>query len=385
MNRSTRSTLATLAVLALVATRSVVASPALEPSLLPPPGPPRPDEPIVVHDGFPRLANTLGWMSIMAWILVYGEPIWMCFRQKSGDGLSLVFLVIWLVGDLTNLLGSFWQGLIPTVIILAVYYTACDCILIFQKFYYHRQRVLHPERYAPIPILDDDAAAAVAPTIGSDGRPVPAPLSENTPLLSAFSAHSPSEKALSPALQRAKDIMEYTIGFVLVAVVGIVAWFASNGVGKHGRVVEVWDTSAQVVGWVSAFLYLGSRLPQLALNRKTKCEGLSLLMFCFAVIGNVTYVASILLTSLSLQHLLVNAPWLLGSGGTIFLDFIVLGQFAFYAKERRLAEEAYAKATLGRDDDDSHGRSPGSAAVFVDEEREARRNRDVLGDEGDEA
>lgn len=36
---------------------------------------------------------------------------------------------------------------------------------------------------------------------------------------------------------------------------------------------------------------VGSRLPQLALNRKTKCEGLSLLMFCFAVIGNITFVA----------------------------------------------------------------------------------------------
>jgi len=107
------------------------------------------------------------------------------------------------------------------------------------------------------------------------------------------------------------------LGFVLVCVVGIVAWFVGKGVGKEGRVVEVWDTSAQVVGWISAFLYreflplshlrsrvgklmrrvgrnectVGSRLPQLALNRKTKCEGLSLLMFCFAVIGNVTFVA----------------------------------------------------------------------------------------------
>jgi len=109
------------------------------------------------------------------------------------------------------------------------------------------------------------------------------------------------------------------LGFVLVCVVGVVAWFVGKGVGKEGRVVEVWDTSAQIVGWISAFLYrksqkksnlqlgllgretdlvrellmctVGSRLPQLALNRKTKCEGLSLLMFCFAVIGNFTFVA----------------------------------------------------------------------------------------------
>ncbi|GAA5879023.1 hypothetical protein JCM16303_001271 [Sporobolomyces ruberrimus] len=313
-------------------------------------------EPVRVYDGFPRLANTVGWMSLMAWILVYSDPIILCFKQKSGEGLSVIFLLIWLVGDLTNLLGSLWQGLIPTVIILAIYYTACDCILIFQKYYYRRLRKTHPELYAPL-----TPSVPSTPT-----HPHPTHENENTPLLSAFSAHSPSEKALSPALQRAKDLLEYTLGFVLVVGVGIAAWFAGKGVGKEGRIEEVWDTKAQIVGWISAFLYLGSRLPQLALNRKTKCEGLSLLMFCFAVIGNITFVASILLTSMSLQHILVNAPWLLGSGGTIFLDFLVLGQFTYYAKERRLRDE--------RERD---------ARMFVDEEQEERRRREVLGDDQD--
>ncbi|GAA5918716.1 hypothetical protein JCM1841_006257 [Sporobolomyces salmonicolor] len=317
-------------------------------------------------NGHPRLALTLGWMSIMAWILVYNPQIWLCYKQQSGDGLSLVFLFIWLTGDITNLLGSLWQGLIPTVIILAVYYTACDVILISQKYYYHHQRELHPERYVPIPIIDEP------PSLAASAPPLATPLSENTPLLSAFSAHAPTEQAFSPALQRAKDVLEYTAGFVLVAVVGVVAWFASRDVGRDGRREEVWDTRAQVVGWVSAFLYLGSRVPQLALNRKTKCEGLSLLMFAFAVIGNGTYVASILLTSLSPQHLLVNAPWLLGSGGTIFLDFIVLGQFAYYASARRRASEAMAGKV-----------SAGNGRVFADDEDSQRR--EVMGEEGDEA
>lgn len=97
-------------------------------------------------------------------------------------------------------------------------------------------------------------------------------------------------------------------------------------------------------------------------------------MFAFAVCGNGTYVAvrrllppprptslsrltcpsrsraqSILLTSTSPQHILVNAPWLLGSGGTIFLDLIVLGQFLAYAKERRL--EAAQQGVFARDDE----------------------------------
>ena len=39
--------------------------------------------------------------------------------------------------------------------------------------------------------------------------------------------------------------------------------------------------------------------------------------------GNVTYVLSILVASMSRQHLIANAAWLLGSGGTVLLDFVV--------------------------------------------------------------
>ncbi|GAA5993284.1 hypothetical protein JCM11641_001118 [Rhodosporidiobolus odoratus] len=309
---------------------------------LPPPGPPEQGDGRI-YDGHARWASTVGWMSIASWILVYTDPIVLCYKEQSGESLSLLFLFIWLTGDITNLFGSVWQGLIPTVIILALYYTLCDVILIFQVFYYRRKRRVHPELYA-------------APLPPSDGLEVPTtPLSEQTPLLSSFSAHAPTSPPLSPSLQKAKDLLSYTGGFVLVLLVGVVAWFVSKSQEGTGRKEEVWDTSAQVVGWVSAFLYLGSRLPQLALNRKTKCAGLSLLMFAFAVCGNSTYVASIILTSTSPQHLLINAPWLVGSGGTIFLDALVLSQFIYYRRERSEGE-------VGK-------------GVFVDEEREVERER----------
>jgi hypothetical protein len=36
---------------------------------------------------------------------------------------------------------------------------------------------------------------------------------------------------------------------------------------------------------------------------------------------------------------MVNLAWLVGAGGTLVLDIIVLLQFAYYAKERRMARE----------------------------------------------
>jgi hypothetical protein len=41
--------------------------------------------------------------------------------MQSGDGLSVSFIVLWLAGDLTGLLGGIMAGLIPSVIILAIY------------------------------------------------------------------------------------------------------------------------------------------------------------------------------------------------------------------------------------------------------------------------
>jgi solute carrier family 66 (lysosomal lysine-arginine transporter), member 1 len=80
----------------------------------------------------------------------------------------------------------------------------------------------------------------------------------------------------------------------------------------------------QIFGWGCAALYLGSRIPQVVKNfRKKSTEGLSLLFFLFACLGNITYVLSILSLSLEPRYLLVNLSWLAGSAGTLLLDMLV--------------------------------------------------------------
>lgn len=55
---------------------------------------------------------------------------------------------------------------------------------------------------------------------------------------------------------------------------------------------------------------IGSRVPQIVHNHKTRCAGLSLAMFFFSITGNVTYVASILFKSTERRYLLTNLSWL---------------------------------------------------------------------------
>ena len=84
------------------------------------------------------------------------------------------------------------------------------------------------------------------------------------------------------------------------------------------------STLGQIFGWGCAVLYLGSRIPQVVKNfRRKSTEGLSLLFFLFACLGNITYVLSILSLSLEPRYLLVNLSWLAGSAGTLLLDALV--------------------------------------------------------------
>ena len=50
------------------------------------------------------------------------------YKSGSADGISLVFLAIWFIGDITNLAGALWAGLVPTVIALAMYFCVADLV-----------------------------------------------------------------------------------------------------------------------------------------------------------------------------------------------------------------------------------------------------------------
>ncbi|PWY98968.1 hypothetical protein BCV70DRAFT_232501 [Testicularia cyperi] len=243
------------------------------------------------------------------------------YVSKSAEGLSITFIVIWLAGDALNAAGAWFQGLLWTMIILALYYCACDCVLIFQYWYYGK----YYHRGVKI--------STISRSLEVD---------ERTPLVADGSVieDDMSTKEDEPSLK--SQIIMYAFALLLVVATGVAAWYVAKTNGAkdrprtkpdHGKVGWRWD--AQAYGWLSALLYLSSRIPQILKNRTTKCEGLSLALFVFAVAGNITYVASILLKSTDREYLIESSSWMAGSLGTIFLDFIVLGQFIAYRKARK--------------------------------------------------
>lgn len=53
--------------------------------------------------------------------MVYSPQIIENYQLQSGEGLSVGFVVTWLIGDLCNTSGAILAGLQPTIIILGVY------------------------------------------------------------------------------------------------------------------------------------------------------------------------------------------------------------------------------------------------------------------------
>jgi len=269
------------------------------------------------------LSSALGWVSIACWIVVYSPQILENYQLKSGEGLSVFFVVIWLLGDLCNLAGAVMAGLLPTVIILAIYYTTCDIILLCQIYYY---RYTHP-------------VVLASPT---PGVTVSNEAGEESPLLGAQIAEGKRHDRAY-----VKATLQYLSALVFVVATGVVAWsVSSRGTSEPDprRPRDVIEWKSQLIGWTSAILYLGSRIPQILKNFKTKCAGLSLALFLFAIAGNVTYVLSILTDSVDRQHLIANASWLAGSGLTVFLDIFVLCQFFYF----RSAEPAFISEPASR-------------------------------------
>lgn len=112
---------------------------------------------------------------------------------------------------------------------------------------HRRRRRLHPELYVP-----SDAFPRRNST--SD--------TESTPLFANGKAQPPRRSRLRQVFWA---MAPYIGGLSFIAVFGYLSWAATTGrkdeAHRHPRVPqEEWDTSAQVVGWFSAALYLGSRI-----------------------------------------------------------------------------------------------------------------------------
>lgn len=338
------------------------------------------------------LSGISGSISIACWVVVFSPQIIVSrlkhchshakyyqenFRRGSAEGLSIVFIVVWLLGDIFNIIGAVLQGVLPTMIILAVYYTLADIVLLIQLFYYRG-----------LTLSDEVKKSADTESSNGETRPLlssPSPrfehhqrnsfseefrrhgqhLSPATPLLNDAAKDPPAIRNQKPT-STFQTVLLNSGAVLLVCAAGILGWYISMRQGsKHHRHKHYdkhdtepsepldFDTWGQFFGYLCAVFYLGSRVPQLLLNyRRKSTEGVSLLFFLFACIGNLTYDLSIFAynprhscelgskhcrpgeaSEIYARYIAVNASWIAGSLGTLFLDGAIFVQFFLYKKD----------------------------------------------------
>ncbi|KAF2023352.1 PQ loop repeat protein, partial [Setomelanomma holmii] len=349
------------------------------------------------------ISQIFGSISIACWIVVFSPQIIENWRRSSAEGLSVVFIVIWLAGDFFNIFGAVLQGVLPTMIILAVYYTLADIVLLLQCFWYKGftlrddfkkpdddsdSTATSPSEQSPL-LQPTNGGPTYAAVVGNGHEAVRPRISDIERRHSSHSQSSFRERYLSidgthlspvtplhtdpvqshgatppapPAAQSTLQTVCFNLGTILLVVAaGVFGWWLSASRAPPSRDDDTpsepltFNLWGQIFGYICAALYLGSRVPQLLLNyRRKSTEGISMLFFLFACLGNLTYVLSIVVykpkcaggqcsaaetKAIYGKYIAVNFSWLLGSFGTLVLDACVFVQYFMYRKEEESDEE----------------------------------------------
>ncbi|KAJ4365298.1 hypothetical protein N0V83_008917 [Neocucurbitaria cava] len=280
------------------------------------------------------LSGVFGSISLASWIFLLVPQLIENYKSGSADGISLAFLTVWFIGDITNLAGAVWAGLVPTVIALAVYFCFADLILISQCVYYNMK---NSRRTRKTSTRSQDSVEA--PLLGRrDSSNIGLPGSHRRDSAASRRRRASSLPTIVDVEENGSEWMKNAMSIVGVCVVGAAGWAIAWKTGVWVPQPTDDDTAgtemalgAQILGYASAVCYLGARIPQIIKNQREKsCEGLSLLFFMLSLLGNATYGAGIIFHSTEKEYILTNLPWLIGSLGTMVEDVTIFIQFRVF-------------------------------------------------------
>ncbi|KAI8325791.1 PQ-loop-domain-containing protein [Martensiomyces pterosporus] len=327
------------------------------------------------------LSDIFGYISFACWLFVLLPQLWLNYKRKSSEGLSLGFILMWLAGDFTDWYGAYVGRLLLPAILIALYFVFTDVVLLAQMFIYRKgdedafgdsqlpegaerppllvrrgrracrlsgpnstKRRLAEYRAAEYAVLLDhgvDAAEARAPSYSAVAR---GGESSSRNSASGESAGGPAPSVIDSVLSSAMDMQSTKTSRAVATSVLVLTVLLGLGVGT--RVVLAYypahytDTVSQVFGYISAAMFFIAYIPQIAWNFAAQStEGLSAGMFIFTVVGNVTYCLSILAYSTNRDYLIAYAPWLFGAGGTLGFEMLILWQCYFYSKRGNSSDE----------------------------------------------
>jgi uncharacterized protein with PQ loop repeat len=318
----------------------------------------------MVHPSVPlttteALSGILGSISLAAWIFLLVPQLIENHTNGHADGISMTFLFIWAAGDILSLAGGLWAELVPTVIALAIYFCFADGALIAQCVYYNtlnakKDKEADAAEEAAQEQTESDPLIAAAHSQNpqqSAAQRKPSTTSRRSHRRSSAALSHSRRDSLSRALSKptaSSAWLKNSLSILAIIASGTAGWALAYKTGAWHPVplkshLDSTPTplGASLLGYGSALLYLGARIPQIVKNqRERSCDGLSLLFFLLSLLGNATYGAGILFHSLEGEYVWTNLPWLIGSLGTMVEDLVIFAQFRAFGEGEKIEGEA---------------------------------------------
>lgn len=299
------------------------------------------------------ISHFFSTFSLISWMCAQLPQIYTNYVNKSAEGISPSFLLLWFMGDFLSFTSCLLNdSVLAFQVYLSLFFICNDIVLCYQFYYYNH---IYPklvivsksqeEEVVTGPMLAGDADIhAGAGTIHIRSH-IPAPeeadewLSLTPPSDSSIpsSYNSINGKRQSTAkvvsvasILNAGASNAMSISHQVTTAVGITATTTEEKIAHHG-------TFALILAWSCTAVYVSSRCPQLYKNYKRKSvEGVSPLLFGAALFGNLAYTISVLtsceflLSSDKTTYFWHQLPYLIGSSGTIVFDFAYFYQRHIY-------------------------------------------------------
>uniref|UniRef100_A0A0N5AXW7 Na_Ca_ex domain-containing protein n=1 Tax=Syphacia muris TaxID=451379 RepID=A0A0N5AXW7_9BILA len=254
----------------------------------------------------------IGFISLILWLLPLIPQLIQHYRRKRCEGLSVFFLLFWIVGDTCNMLGA---------------------ILTNQQ----------PMQKVVFVLLSHALIGTGNNAMASSTLVVPV-------LLFGFFA---STSLLPMRIPRIVETLDTTV--ILPDPRRKLFQMSSSPIKTPPFFNGYFDLLGYIFGSISALCYFLGRIPQLIRNyNRQSCEGLSLLMFYIIISANLTYGLSVLLETSGWHYVLRHLPWLAGSLGCCICDIGMVAQYYHYERLRSFERDGETSALLnGETDDDS--------------------------------
>jgi len=318
-----------------------------------------------------------GLCSIAFWIVCQFPQMLQNYQLKTSEGLSGYFLLLWAFGDSCNLVACVLTGdQTPVQMYTAVYFLMSDSVLISQFVLYRKRQIQREERqtrrrrrlsFNESIIREEEESpedanenAVISATMARIDENISTARSyeeesRNDPRTPKRTTkkHKKKKKPVSPSTYVTGFLGAGVSVYSIRSLSGSDAMRSLSGATRSlqsatgclnqavSTASEARVTSGRFIGYASATSYLGGRVFQIMKNRKRKsCEGVSALMFFFAISANVTYGMSIIfMKNFRWVEIVDSLSFLLGSLGTCVLDLYILKQSRYY---RALGTDASA-------------------------------------------